>query len=81
MTGTVDLSETIPVREAHRFPTDRLEAHLRHEGVIGRLLDIRQMRGGQSNPTFKLTAGGQSYVLRTKPGPAAKLLASGFFIY
>ena len=43
-------------------------------------LTVEQFKGGQSNPTFKLTAGDQRYVLRTKPGPAAKLLASAHAI-
>jgi aminoglycoside phosphotransferase (APT) family kinase protein len=30
-------------------------------------LSAEKFAGGQSNPTFKLTAGGQSYVLRRKP--------------
>jgi aminoglycoside phosphotransferase (APT) family kinase protein len=41
---------------------------------------VEQFKGGQSNPTFKLSAGGQHYVLRTKPGPAAKLLPSAHAI-
>jgi aminoglycoside phosphotransferase (APT) family kinase protein len=65
-----DLPETIPVREAHRFPTDRLEEHLRERGVAGRLLDVRQMRGGQSNPTFLLVTDRGEFVMRKQPpGP------------
>ena len=67
MTGTVDLSDTIPVREAHRFPTDRLEAYLREQGAIGRLVDVRQMRGGQSNPTFLLLTDRGELILRKQP--------------
>ena len=47
------LSETVPVREAHRFDTTRLEELLGNR-MGARLLDLRQMRGGQSNPTFLL---------------------------
>ena len=62
--------ETIPVREAHRFATDRLESYLRDQGAIGRLLDVRQMRGGQSNPTFLLVTDRGAFVLRKQPpGP------------
>src|SRR6478609_8772874 len=43
-------------------------------------MTVEQFKGGQSNPTFKLTVNGKSYVLRTKPGPAAKLLASAHAI-
>jgi aminoglycoside phosphotransferase (APT) family kinase protein len=43
-------------------------------------LSIEQFKGGQSNPTFRLTSGSQRYVLRTKPAPAAKLLPSAHAI-
>jgi aminoglycoside phosphotransferase (APT) family kinase protein len=68
---------TMPVQERHRFDTATLERHLREhiEGFSGPL-EIEQYRGGQSNPTFRLTAGDRRYVLRAKPGPAAKLLPS-----
>jgi aminoglycoside phosphotransferase (APT) family kinase protein len=65
MTGSD--SETIPVREAHRFATDRLEAYLRDKGAIARLLDLRQMRGGQSNPTFLLRTDRDELILRKQP--------------
>jgi len=72
---------TKPVAERARFDVAALHAYMRShvEGFAGEL-DVEQFRGGQSNPTFKLTAGGQRYVLRTKPGPAAKLLASAHAI-
>jgi aminoglycoside phosphotransferase (APT) family kinase protein len=54
-----------------RLPLDRLEAWLR-----GHVTDFRgpvaaeRFAGGQSNPTYKLTAGSGFYVLRKKPpGP------------
>jgi aminoglycoside phosphotransferase (APT) family kinase protein len=37
-------------------------------------------KGGQSNPTYKLITPGQSYVMRAKPGPVAKLLPSAHAI-
>jgi aminoglycoside phosphotransferase (APT) family kinase protein len=37
-------------------------------------LEVRQFRGGQSNPTYYLAAGGREYVLRRKP--PGKLLPS-----
>ena len=62
-----DLPETIPVREAHRFPTDALEAYLRGRDALGRLVEVRQMRGGQSNPTFLLVTDRGELVLRKQP--------------
>lgn len=62
-------TETIPVREAHRFPTGRLAALLGDE-LGARLVDVRQMRGGQSNPTFLLATDKGDFVLRKQPpGP------------
>ena len=59
-------SETIPVREAHRFPTGRL-AELLGDRLGARLTEVRQMRGGQSNPTFLLVTDRADYVLRKQP--------------
>ena len=39
-------------------------------------LRIESFKGGQSNPTYKLITPVQSYVMRAKPGPVAKLLPS-----
>ena len=39
-------------------------------------LSVESFKGGQSNPTYKLITPGQSYVMRAKPGPVAKLLPS-----
>ncbi len=66
---------TAPVQERHRFDTDRLALYMREhvEGFSGSL-EVEQFRGGQSNPTFRLTAGGKRYVLRRKP--PGKLLPS-----
>jgi aminoglycoside phosphotransferase (APT) family kinase protein len=63
-----EIPGTIPVREAHRFDEAALERHLREhvEGFRGPLA-VRQFGGGQSNPTFALSAGGRRYVLRKKP--------------
>ena len=68
---------TMPVQERHRFDTGILEHYLREhvEGFSGRL-SVEQFKGGQSNPTYRLSAGGRHYVMRSKPGPAAKLLPS-----
>jgi aminoglycoside phosphotransferase (APT) family kinase protein len=43
-------------------------------------LRVEQFKGGQSNPTYKLVTPRQTYVMRTKPGPAAKLLPSAHAI-
>ncbi len=68
---------TMPVQERHRFDAAALEAFLRGhvEGFSGALA-VEQFKGGQSNPTFRLSAGGKHYVMRAKPAPAAKLLPS-----
>ena len=72
---------TKPVAEKQQFDlgalTDYLKAKV--EGFAGEL-GIEQFKGGQSNPTFKLAAGGRNFVMRTKPGPAAKLLPSAHAI-
>ena len=68
---------TKPVAESHQFDTAVLQAYLqtRLEGFAGPLA-VEQFKGGQSNPTYKLITPQRSYVLRSKPGPAAKLLPS-----
>ncbi len=77
---------TKPVSERQKFDVAALAAYLQEhvEGYPGGELTVEQFKGGQSNPTFKLTVGSppaqQHYVLRTKPGPAAKLLASAHAI-
>ena len=69
------ISTTAEVREQHRFDVAALEGYLRDhvEGFAGPLA-VQQFRGGQSNPTYYLTAGGREYVLRRKP--PGKLLPS-----
>jgi aminoglycoside phosphotransferase (APT) family kinase protein len=68
---------TAAVQPRHRFDVARLEAYLgeRIEGFRGPI-EPTQFKGGQSNPTFLLTTPEGSYVMRTKPAPAAKLLPS-----
>jgi aminoglycoside phosphotransferase (APT) family kinase protein len=73
---------TRPALAHQNFDIDVLHAYM-HEYVDGFSgdLTIEQFKGGQSNPTFKLTSStGQRYVLRTKPAPAAKLLPSAHAI-
>jgi len=43
-------------------------------------LQVEMFKGGQSNPTYKLITPGRSYVMRSKPGPVAKLLPSAHAI-
>ncbi len=68
---------TQAVREQHVFDIAALEAWLgpRIDGFRGPL-EVSQFKGGQSNPTYLLRTAGTSYVMRAKPGPAAKLLPS-----
>jgi aminoglycoside phosphotransferase (APT) family kinase protein len=68
---------TKPVAEQQRFDLARLEAymHAHVDGYAG-TLEVEQFKGGQSNPTYRLSAGGRRYAMRAKPGPAAKLLPS-----
>jgi len=61
---------TKPVEERHRIDVQRLEQFLGFK-----VPTIEQFKGGQSNPTYRLTAAdGRKYVLRRKP--PGKLLPS-----
>ncbi len=68
-------SGTKPVDERYRLDEAKLEAWLKAnvEGFQGPL-EIRQFKGGQSNPTYQLVTPNQRYVLRRKP--PGKLLPS-----
>ena len=68
-------SGTQEVREAHRFEAAKLEAYLA-ERIDGfqTPLEVRQFKGGQSNPTYQLITPNRKYVLRRKP--PGKLLPS-----
>jgi len=56
------------VRAAHRFDpaplADWMTAHI--DGFEGPLI-VEQFKGGQSNPTYRLSTPGKRYVLRRKP--------------
>lgn len=65
--------ETVEVREVHRFPTGTLSEMLL-EQLGARLIGMRQMGGGQSNPTFVLQTDRGEFVLRKQP--PGKLLPS-----
>ena len=66
---------------SHAFDIAALEVWLlRHlPGFVGPLR-VEQFKGGQSNPTYKLVTPERHYVLRSKPGPAARLLPSAHAI-
>jgi aminoglycoside phosphotransferase (APT) family kinase protein len=68
-TGTKDVAATL------LFDTAQLEAYLKHNivGFAGPL-EVRQFKGGQSNPTYLLATPAHSFVLRRKP--PGKLLPS-----
>jgi aminoglycoside phosphotransferase (APT) family kinase protein len=68
-------SGTQEVREAHRFEVGPLERYLA-ERIDGfqTPLEVRQFKGGQSNPTYQLITPNRKYVLRRKP--PGKLLPS-----
>ena len=76
-----DTPHSQPVQAAHRIDTAALAAWLSanlpgFEGPIS----LEMFQGGQSNPTYKLITPAKSYVMRTKPGPVAKLLPSAHAI-
>ncbi|MGH8821363.1 MAG: phosphotransferase, partial [Rhodoferax sp.] len=68
---------TRPVSAQHVFDVPALTAWLDANlpGFAGPL-SVEMFKGGQSNPTYKLITPDQSYVMRAKPGPVAKLLPS-----
>lgn len=72
---------TKPVAATHAFDTTALQTYLQTQlpGFAGPL-SVEQFKGGQSNPTYRLVTPQASYVMRSKPGPAAKLLPSAHAI-
>lgn len=63
------------VAPAHPFDEAGLAAFLRERvAPFAGSLEVEQFQGGQSNPTYRVTAGGRRYVLRRKP--PGKLLPS-----
>ncbi len=72
---TAQFIGTGQVRDQHTFDVSKLETYLRaHLDGFEGPLEVEQFKGGQSCPTYKLSAGGKSYVLRRKP--PGKLLPS-----
>ena len=65
---------TTAVRDAHRFDEAALARWMTEhvDGFAGPLI-VDQFKGGQSNPTYRLTTPGAAYVVRRKPpGPLLK---------
>jgi aminoglycoside phosphotransferase (APT) family kinase protein len=72
---------TRPVSEQHAFDVLALTAYLEgHLPGFAGPLSVELFKGGQSNPTYKLTTPQRAYVMRAKPGPVAKLLPSAHAI-
>jgi aminoglycoside phosphotransferase (APT) family kinase protein len=64
---TVRKPPTTPVRPAHRFDEARLRDYIHQTlGLSGDIV-VEQFEGGQSNPTYLVTMGGERMVLRRKP--------------
>lgn len=65
---------TTAVRDAHRFDETALARWMAdHVDGFSGPLTVDQFKGGQSNPTYRLTTPGAAYVLRRKPpGPLLK---------
>ena len=81
MSNAEQFTGTRAVSEAHAFDTAALSAWLaQHLPGFEGPLSVEMFKGGQSNPTYKLVTPGQSYVMRAKPGPVAKLLPSAHAI-
>jgi aminoglycoside phosphotransferase (APT) family kinase protein len=73
MSGTEQDAETLnagttPVREGHRFDEGALAEWMRaHVPAAHGPLTVRQFKGGQSNPTFRIDTADHAFVLRRKP--------------
>ena len=70
MTALSDVANTgtTRVRDGYGFDEDALTAWMTaHVTGFKGPLSVQQFRGGQSNPTYKLSTPGEAYVLRRKP--------------
>ncbi len=66
---------TMPVRDVHEIDNDALTAYLNENIDSFRgPIEVEQFRGGQSNPTYRISAASGRYVVRRKP--PGKLLPS-----
>ncbi len=78
---TTQFEGTMAVADRQKFDINVLADYLRtrlpdFEGE----LRVEQFKGGQSNPTFKLISRKRAFVMRSKPGPVARLLPSAHAI-
>jgi len=81
MTQQEDYSGTRAVTPAQAFDQDALAHWLKqHLSGFAGPLRVESFKGGQSNPTYKLITPSQTYVMRSKPAPVAKLLPSAHAI-
>jgi len=65
----------------HAFDVERLAVHLqKHLPDFRGPVEVQQFQGGQSNPTYLISTPTAKYVMRSKPGPAARLLPSAHAI-
>ena len=72
---------TKPVSDSHAFDVQALTAWMQqHVPGFEGPVQVEMFKGGQSNPTYKLVTPATSYVMRSKPGPVAKLLPSAHAI-
>ena len=72
---------TRPVSGTHAFDIEALTAWMQaHVDGFAGPLSAEMFKGGQSNPTYKLSTPQRNYVMRSKPGPVAKLLPSAHAI-
>ena len=71
------MTQDHPTSTEHGFDEAALHTWLRQNvrGFTGPMT-VTKFPGGQSNPTYKIATPARSYVMRAKPGPAAKLLPS-----
>ena len=76
-----EFSGTRPVSAQHALDTQALGEWLaRHLDGFSGPLQLASFKGGQSNPTYKISTPDADYVLRTKPAPKAQLLPSAHAI-
>ncbi|MBP8309761.1 MAG: phosphotransferase [Burkholderiaceae bacterium] len=71
----------MPVPDRHQFDIAALQSYLvQHLPDFKGPLSVESFKGGQSNPTYKLITPQRSYVMRSKPGPVARLQPSAHAI-
>lgn len=79
--NTESAQNTPPVEKPYQVDEAQLAAWMRdHVSGFQGPLEVTRFKGGQSNPTYQLTTPTQTYVMRSKPGPVARLLPSAHAI-